>query len=394
MSTDITETPAPGQRIRRGDFLKRTGIAGAGIAAAGAGLGGATALAGGRKHGHGHGHGRKETTLRDRINKVAYIVVNVSDLDRAKTFWESATGLTAVTRTQSPVQAFRGLGIAQGQFDGWLMQDASGRGTQVHLLQWLSPTPIGQAHPTFWNVGLAKIALTTPSTRTKLAQLKALGIRPTNDNIYRGYTSITDPDGVVISLPGNPNTELPAGTDPRPSERLLHTNPSVKDIRRSMRFYGEILGLDLDSESVPCEPILSSQGPGSDLSQWDSHLYTPRGDTRFRVDLSQFHYPPPTRESVIPYKEANHVGISRLAFEVDDIDACYEILRRSRQIGKGPGPISRPEEWDFGAPTGKRRVLTFRDPDGIRLELIEKVYWTPVTACTQPVNPPPIPVDW
>ena len=44
-----------------------------------------------------------------------------------------------------------------------------------------------------------------------------------------------------------------------------------------MRFYGEFMVLDLAIENVPCEPIASSQGPGSDLVQWDSHLYTARG---------------------------------------------------------------------------------------------------------------------
>ena len=93
--------------------------------------------------------------------------------------------------------------------------------------------------------------------------------------------------------------------------KLLHTNPSVTEIRRSTRFYGEVLGLDLNTESVPCEPIASSQGPGGTLVQWDSHLYQARGDGRFKIDASQFHHPRPTKESVVPYAEANHVGISR-----------------------------------------------------------------------------------
>jgi catechol 2,3-dioxygenase-like lactoylglutathione lyase family enzyme len=380
-----TSTPAGG--LRRRDFLRRTAVAGAGVAGAGAALGGVPAVAGGTRP------GRRETTLRDRINRVAYVVINVTDLERSRAFYESVTPLKVAARTQAPVQRFAGLGIGSGQFDGYLMDDGTGGPpTQIHLVEWTTPEPVGQSYPYFWHVGLAKIAFTTPSAKSKLAQLRQLGITPTNRLIYRGYTTIQDPDGVIVSFPGSHTAELPAGEDPRRYEKLLHTNPSVREIARSMRFYGELLGLDLAIESVPCEPIASSQGPGSDLVQWDSHLYTARGDGRFKIDASQFHYPPPTKESIVPYAEPNHVGIARVGLEVDDIDACDAILRKAQSIGKAPGLAGPPEEWDYGSPVGVRRVLSFRDPDGIRLELTEKVPVRPVTTCTQPVNPRPIPV--
>jgi catechol 2,3-dioxygenase-like lactoylglutathione lyase family enzyme len=379
-------TGGQGVGMRRGDFLRRTAIAGAGVAG-GATLGAGAALSGVKRPG-------RESTLRDRINRVAYVVINVSDLERSRAFYESVSPLQVRVRTQAPAQRFAGLGIARGQFDGYLMDDGSGGAggppTQIHLVQWMTPAPVGQPYPVFWHVGLAKIAFTTPSAKAKLAQLASLGIHTTNRLIYRGYTSIQDPDGVGISFPGSPTAELPAGEDPRRYERLLHTNPSVRDIARSMRFYGEFMGLDLAIENVPCEPIASSQGPGSDLVQWDSHLYTARGGG-FLVDASQFHYPPPTKATLTPYVEPTNLGIARIGFEVDDIDAAYEILVRARPVGKGPAPVGPPEEWDYGPPRGVRRVVVFRDPDGIRLELTEKIPLTPTDTCTQPVNPPPLP---
>jgi catechol 2,3-dioxygenase-like lactoylglutathione lyase family enzyme len=376
--------------MRRGDFLRRSAVAGAGVAGAGMGLGGATALAGGPK---GRGN-RGVRTLRDRINRIAYVVINVTDLERSRAFYESVTSLRVAARTQAPEQPFRGLGIRRGSFDGYLMDDGTGGPpTQVHLVEWKTPRPVGTAYPYIWHVGLAKIAFISPYTKAVLEMLRSLGVTPSNPLIYRGYVTITDPDGVAISLAGSPTLDLPPGeTDPRRAMKLLHTNPSVTDIRRSMRFYGEVLGLDLNTESVPCEPIASSQGPGGELVQWDSHLYQARGDGRFKIDASQFHHPPPTKESVVPYAEANHVGIARVGLEVDDIDACHDILRKVKPIGRAPGLTGPPEERDYGTPFGTRRFLSFRDPDGIRLELVEKVPVTPVTACTQPVNPPPIPV--
>jgi hypothetical protein len=48
---------------------------------------------------------------------------------------------------------------------------------------------------------------------------------------------------VAIPLAGSPTLDLPAGeTDPRRAMKLLHANPSVTDISRSMRFSGEVLG--------------------------------------------------------------------------------------------------------------------------------------------------------
>lgn len=377
--------------MKRRDFLRRTAVAGAGAAGVGMGLGGVPAFA----RGKGHGHGR-DGTLRDRINRVAYIVVNVSDRERSKAFYESVTPLRMVSELHAPMQRFAGLDIRRGAFDGYVMDDGTGSPggppTQIHLVEWKSPTPVGKPYPVLWHVGLAKLAFTTPSAKAKLAQLRRLGISTTNRQIYRGYTSFLDPDGVVISMPGSATAELPPGQVEarRDQEKLLHTNPSVRDIGRSMRFYEEVLGLDLKTESVPCEPVLSSQGPGTDEVQWDSHLYSARGGG-FLVDLSQFHFPAPTRDSVVPYREANHLGIARIGFEVDDIDESYRILRRSRSIGKGPGHLSPPERWDYGPDVGVRKVLSFRDPDGIRLELTERVPLKRLETCATPVNPPPLP---
>lgn len=334
-------------------------------------------------------------SLRDRINRVAYVVINVSDLERSRAFYEQVTPLKVAARTLAPSQPFRGLDIESGSFDGYLMEDATGgRPTRIHLVEWKVPTPIGRHYPCFWHVGLAKVAILTPSAPVKLAQLKALGIRPTNDRIIRGYVTITDPDGVIISFPGGLDQALPAGDDPRWFERLLHTNPVVSDIRRSMKFYGETLGLDLDMENVPCEPTPASQGPGSDVSQGDSHLYIARGDARFWVDLSQFYHPPSRPETSAPFAEANHIGIARIGFEVDDIEACYAILRQVPPSGLAPGSILPPEEWDLGPEVGTQRVLCFRDPDGVRLELVEKVPLTPMTGCRPRAPGEPIVIDW
>jgi len=341
---------------------------------------------------------RPSATLRDRINRIAYVVINVSDLERSRAFYEAVTPLRAVGMIHAPLQPFHGLGAAEGAFEGYVLEEqgAGDRPVQIHLIRWQQPSPVGAAYPCFWHVGLAKIAFRTPDAIAKLAQLRALAIRPTNDIIYRRYVSVLDPDGVTLSFPESPalNRERDPKEDPRRRERLLHVNPSVSDIKRSMHFYGAALGLDLAAESVPGKPMRASQGPGSDLSQWDSHLYAARGDPRFHIDLSQFHYPPPTLENSKPYAEANHIGISRIGFEVDELDACHQLLQAMEPVGQAPGLVAPPETWQLGGALGVRRVLCFRDPDGCRLELIEKVPVKPLVGRTDMSEIEPISIDW
>jgi catechol 2,3-dioxygenase-like lactoylglutathione lyase family enzyme len=316
-------------------------------------------------------------TLRDRINRIAYVVINVSDLERSRRFYETVLGLQVTGEIAAPLQPFRGLGIDEGRFDGLVLQDRTGGDpTAIHLVRWRTPAPVGAPYPVFWNVGLAKIALLIPDLDEKIALLRRLGLRPTNATIHRRYLTVLDPDGTIISMPESPQL----GT-----AQLVHTNVSARDVRETNAFYGELLGLTLRTQSIPCEPLPVSQGPGSDRAQWDSHLFSSRGDGRFHIDISQFHFPPPTRETLTPYDEANHLGIVRVGFEVDDLDAARQILLRA--LGQGVG---EPEAWDYG-PLGARRVVALRDPNGVRLELVEERLAPRQTRCRNPTfNPPPI----
>lgn len=325
-------------------------------------------------------------TLRDRINRVAYVVLNVTDLERSRRFYESVTPLRVLQRFDAPPQAFRGLGLEQGAFSAYAMTDGNGAGrTEIHLVQWTEPATSGRAYEVFWHVGLAKIAFTVPSAKDKLDELERLQIPTTNRDIYRNYVTIQDPDGIIISFPGL-SYECPDNPAP---PALVHTNPSVSDIDRAHGFYARFLGLDLAHESRPAAPIESSQGPGSVLSRWDSHLYQARGDRRFSIDYSQFRFPEPSPETATPYETATEAGISRVGFEVDDVARCADIVNAAVAAGadfRVTGPV---EEWDLGA-YGRRRVLCLADPDGIRVELIEKQVPEPMTGFASPANTEPV----
>jgi len=109
--------------LTRGNLLK-------GAAAAGIGASSATALLAGteRASAHGSAESAKETLsrrgLRCHLNRILFLTVNVSDLERAIEFYERTYPVTRAEQTNGPAQAYRGLGIEHGQFEGRIMRDA------------------------------------------------------------------------------------------------------------------------------------------------------------------------------------------------------------------------------------------------------------------------------
>lgn len=301
------------------------------------------------------------------LTRIAYVVVNVSSLERARAFYETATPLRVVGRISAPRQPLAGLGLEEGEFDGYVLDDGTGgTPTEVHLVEWKTPRPVGVPYPVFWHVGLCRLGIATAMpAETRLAQLADAGIAPTNTEVVGGYITIADPDGSLISFLRLPTASVRY-------DHLAHTNPSQTDVERSMRFYRDVLGLLPHLDVVPTEPVSSSAGPGADRAQWDSRLLSTRGDRRFSIDVSQFLHPAHTPDTVLPYQTANHLGICRVGFEVDDIEAGYDLLREVEPTGQAPGIVGPPEAWDLGPELGTRRVLCFRDPDGVMLELVER----------------------
>ena len=89
-----------------------------------------------------------------------------------------------------------------------------------------------------------------------------------------------------------------------------------------------------------------------------------RSDSRSPIDVLEWAVPRPYGE---PYPSPTNLGIMRVAFEVDDIAAA-----RARLLLTGHAPVGPIETWDMGE-FGARKVVIFKDPDGIMLELIEQL---------------------
>jgi catechol 2,3-dioxygenase-like lactoylglutathione lyase family enzyme len=148
--------------------------------------------------------------------------------------------------------------------------------------------------------------------------------------------------------------------------RLFHVCITVPDIEEALRFYRDVLGL----ESIGSLRNEIADGavlgfPGQQIEIHADHLCGKNKENATVIDLIEF-ITPKTDVAEGPYKLLNHVGITRLAFDVDDTDAIHAKLLQRGDIEMLCEPQS------VQAPTGGvLRILTFRDPLGIVLELIE-----------------------
>jgi catechol 2,3-dioxygenase-like lactoylglutathione lyase family enzyme len=143
-------------------------------------------------------------------------------------------------------------------------------------------------------------------------------------------------------------------------QRLFHVNICVRDMERSIRFYGE-LGFSKVSDFTMDDPGVGD-ALGVNARKLRGVFMRLGSDPNAPVlDLVQF-IDPPTQGQ--PYPTLNNVGICRIAFTVDDIDKTYADLKARgvemvAPLKKLPGP--------GGNIIG---VVCFKDPDGTVLELL------------------------
>ncbi len=122
--------------------------------------------------------------------------------------------------------------------------------------------------------------------------------------------------------------------------QLEHANVTVTDLERSIRFYTELLGME-----VRWRGVNANGEPAVHLAIGDTYL-------------ALFQAVPEHRDVAVERANYGRPGINHLGFVVDDLD-----LRRER-LGQLGIPIHFEPEYEPG------RRLYFHDPDGIEVELV------------------------
>jgi catechol 2,3-dioxygenase-like lactoylglutathione lyase family enzyme len=299
---------------------------------------------------------------------VVHVNVNCSDLARSLAFYRDLAGLAALVHTQPLPQDGSGFGLpGRVVWDAHLLHDARGAlGPAVDLLEWKSPPPIGKPHADANALGMFRLCLSVPDLDAMYAKLVAAGVPCLSPPVVAPldpaaglsvrFFCARDPDGTAVEFleaPGAPR-EL----------RLLHVNVNCRDLARSADWYRRVLGLVTLGRSSPGR--VDGAGFGWDAKcEWRAEFLAVAGASEpFVIDLLEWRTPRPLGA---PYREANHLGLFRLAFLVEDAAACHaELLRH--------GVETSPPVWlEMGpeVPIAGLWALFFRDPDGTCLELIQ-----------------------
>jgi catechol 2,3-dioxygenase-like lactoylglutathione lyase family enzyme len=118
-------------------------------------------------------------SLHDRLNRISHWDVNVTDLERSRSWYEATTTLKVVTRTKAS-QCFSRLRHRVRQLQGYLLKDANlPRGVpMIHLVQWENPTPIGTPYRSQANVGWYRICPIVDDIETTRGAVIAQGSKP------------------------------------------------------------------------------------------------------------------------------------------------------------------------------------------------------------------------
>jgi len=161
---------------------------------------------------------------------------------------------------------------------------------------------------------------------------------------------------------------VPSRLDPTPERRRAggrvvgvdHVSVTCADLDRSVRFYGEVLGLPLRGRGRADGPELSTLiGLDGVVLEW-AELRLGDGQV---LELLRYVAPEGT-----PIEQRScDPGSGHISFEVDAIDAIHERMRSAGfHPRSAPVTIEEPGDW-FGC-----RCLYVSDPDGFTIELLER----------------------
>lgn len=140
-----------------------------------------------------------------------------------------------------------------------------------------------------------------------------------------------------------------------------HYGFTVSDVERSIRFYRDLLGLELVRIS-----------DRSNLPSYDTILGYP--DVKLRIAILRH----PVNEFILELvqylnplgesrdHENKYVGAAHVAFEVEDVDAMYEKL-----VEAGHGAINPPTDVMRDGVCVARAMYAL-DPDGISIEVFQE----------------------
>lgn len=144
---------------------------------------------------------------------------------------------------------------------------------------------------------------------------------------------------------------------------ITHVGITVSDIKKSIAFYRDVLGMRLISSATMKGKETDRLFNRDNCVVYLAYLNGTAPLSAPPIELIQFVGDVCNKDS----PDLHKISISEICFTVDDIDAVYQTLR-----GRKVEFLSEPQEFDFTKQgLGKSKAVYFKDPDGIILELMQ-----------------------
>lgn len=306
-----------------------------------------------------------------------YFGLNTSDIDVQRSFY-TALGLTGEIFPAGPEEC-RSFARSLGFEDNYLIYVSLT--SKDFAPPWVDTVQFREDSfrddPPYANlnhIGMAYATYSTSDLDGDYARLKDLGVEfvspPTKARNGERFVFLKDQDGTFLKLIEEPGDRT-AGPD---LLRLVNTNMNVADLERSVEFY-RLLGFTEKKKtsqrgSGKFARAHGFGGPiafeGADVSLPGTALPLPfGGDDKATLQLRQWKKP---FDNSPPYSPpVNHLGIDRIAFYVDDLNAT--IAEMNRLGFEQLGPVG-----GGGGGPGSIGIVFFFDPDGIKVE-----FWGPIS---------------
>jgi len=248
-------------------------------------------------------------------------------------------------------------------WDAYLLHDDRGfASAAIDLLEWETPTPVGTPAREANHLGFVRLCLSHPDLDALHAELTGAGVdcrsTPQSIPVLEGHEvrffCCEDPDGTLIEFVERPGPI-----------RMSHININCRDLDTSSQWYQRVLGVTpiADRAEPPAAPG-TGFGLDGDCSYRADFLAVDGNPESLILDLLEWKEPKPIHE---PFQEANHLGLFRMAFMVEDAEASCAELDRLGVVHSGICWLEMGPE----IPIAGLKAIFFRDPDGTCLELIE-----------------------
>lgn len=315
------------------------------------------------------------------VRALVYYGINTSSMDNQRMFYNTL-GLTGEIFPAGP-ESCRSFAQSLGFEDDCLIYVAltSGNGFPpwVDTVQFRGES--FRDDPPYANlnhIGMAYATYATSDLDGDYAYLQGQGIEfvsaPATAPNGERFVFLKDQDGTFLKLVEDP-AAAPESSGTTNLLRLANVNMNVGDLERSREFYrllgfttsapGAQAGSGAFAEAHGFDDPIEFEGVDVSLPGFDGNLPFPVGDPAGTLQLRRGKtpfdpsppYPPPV----------NHLGIDRIAFYVDDLNAAIDEVNRLGfeqlgPIGGGAGGV------------GSIAIVCFYDPDGIKVEL-----WGPIS---------------